>query len=135
MMTCCPLSFVSLLREISKVPPRTTRNLSTDSHTTLRILNKWITELRQRYSPLPHGTTATVFLLLFPEDDLRRKYDMQEARLACQLAKCFGVSAEGRGELLRRWDGETTLGCLGGEVMKVLEEASSVSDTKVVLNF
>jgi DNA ligase-4 len=128
-------SFISLLREISQVPPHSTRNSSTHSHPTLCILNRWISELRRRYSPLPHGTTAAVFLLLFPEDDTRRKYDMQETRLAQELAKCFGLTMAGRGESLRRWDGETTLGCLGTEVMKVLNEASSVSIASVVSIF
>jgi DNA ligase-4 len=121
-------SFISLLREISN----STRAYS---QPTLRILNKWISELRRRYSPLPHGTTAAVVTLLFPEDDTRRKYDMQETRLAQELAKCFGLTMGGRGESLRRWDGEATLGCLGTEVMKVLDEASSVSITKAVSIF
>jgi len=56
---------------------------------------------------------------------------MQETRLAHGLAKCFGLTMEGRGESLRRWNGEATLGCLGAEVKKVLDEASSVSIAKV----
>ena len=91
--------------------------------------------MRQRYSPLPRGTTATVLLLLFPEEHSRRKYDMQETRLARELAKCFGLSTDGRGKSLLRWDGENTLGCLGGEVMKVLDEASSVSDSNEIVAF
>ncbi|KIM90611.1 hypothetical protein PILCRDRAFT_1874 [Piloderma croceum F 1598] len=117
--------FISLLREISQVPPHSTRN---SSHPTLCILNRWISELQSRYSPLPRGATAAVFLLLFPEEDTRRKYDMQETRLAQELAKCFGLTMGGRGESLRRWDGEATLGCLGTEVMRVLDEASSDMD-------
>lgn len=123
-------SFVSLLREISQVPPRTTGNLSANSDRMIRIFNRWIIELRRRYSPLPHGTIATTLLLLFPEEDSRRKYNMQETSLARELAKCFGVSMEGRGESLRRWNGEATLGCLGADVMKILDEACSVSGAK-----
>jgi DNA ligase 4 len=125
-------SFVSLLYEISKASQCTAWNPSNGSHPILRMFIRWVAELRRKYSPLPRGTTAAVFLLLFPEEDSRRKYDMQETRLSRELAKCFGVSMKGRGESLRLWNGETTVGCLGGEVMKVLDEASSVSESNHV---
>lgn len=122
----CSNSFVSLLHEISKTSPRTTRKPPCNTNRSLRILEVWIAELRRQYSPIPKGTTATIFYLLFPEEDAQRKYDMQETRLAQELAKCIGVSVQGRGDALRSWNGENTLGCLGEEVKKVINEASSV---------
>ena len=59
---------------------------------------------------------------------MRRKYDMQETRLAQELAKCIGISVQGRGDALKWWNGENSLGCLGEEVKKVIEKGSSVGD-------
>ena len=56
--------------------------------------------------------------LLFPEEDVRRKYDMQETRLAGYLADCFGI----RKDILVNWRGEDREGCLGVEVRKAIEE-------------
>lgn len=93
----------------------------------LAILVRWITKLQQSFSPLPPGTAAIVFRLLFPDEDPGRKYDMQETRLAQELVKIFGISKNGRGESLQKWKGETTLGCLGDEVKKVLDQSIPVS--------
>ena len=53
---------------------------------------------------------------------------MQETRLAQELVKCVGISVQGRGEALKMWNGENTLGCLGDEVRNVINETSSVGD-------
>jgi DNA ligase 4 len=66
-----------------------------------------------------------VFKLLFPEDDVARKYDVKETHLARYLCDILGVS-EGRGARLRSWSVPQAAGCLGGEVKKVMEEASAV---------
>lgn len=73
--------------------------------------------------------TTIVFRLLFPEDDVRRKYGLQEIRMAQYLTKILGIStaAGGRGERLRKWKGEDALGCLGKEVEMVMTGSSIVS--------
>ncbi|KAF7971295.1 hypothetical protein HWV62_21450 [Athelia sp. TMB] len=128
-------SFVSLLREISRIRPRSLRDFSADNNGPREVFRKWVENLRRRFSPLPDGTTAAVFLILFPEEDSRRKYGMQEARLAQELANCLGVSMKGRGEALRQWNGETATGCLGAEIGKVVDSASSVRAMVARMNF
>lgn len=60
--------------------------------------------------------------------DVNRKYDMQEARLAQHLARVFGTSndSKGRGSCLARWNVDGSWGCLGAEVMTVLEASAGV---------
>ncbi|KAF7977593.1 hypothetical protein HWV62_3192 [Athelia sp. TMB] len=125
------VSFVSLLREISRIRPRSLRDFSADNNGPREVFRKWVENLRRRFSPLPDGTTAAVFLILFPEEDSRRKYGMQEARLAQELANCLGVSMKGRGEALRQWNGETATGCLGAEIGKVVDSASSLDNSHI----
>ncbi|KAJ7050474.1 hypothetical protein C8F01DRAFT_1067664 [Mycena amicta] len=100
--------FVSLLREIScsDSPP-------------LRVFGRWVSRLRADFPQLAEGSTVTLFRLLFPEDDSRRKYDMQEARLASAIADCLGTSAKP----LRAW-ATATSGCLGAEVLTVMQRCS-----------
>ncbi|KAJ7435078.1 hypothetical protein B0H11DRAFT_685749 [Mycena galericulata] len=121
--------FVSLLREISQHSrPRKTgtrRDKHAASYPALDILRNWIARLRSEFAPLPQETTAIVFRLLFPEEDARRKYDMQEARLASALADCFGIPAKAKH--LRHWGTDGFTGCLGEEVLKVLNLSSSYS--------
>lgn len=76
-----------------------------------------------------------VFRLLFPEEDSRRKYDMQETRLSQLLVDCLGISATGydRGCGLRCWANKGISGCLGTEVQKVMAQASSVGDNLVLV--
>ncbi|KAF7370772.1 DNA ligase [Mycena sanguinolenta] len=117
--------FVSLLREISvhSRPKKTgsKHDKHSASYPALITLNNWIKTLRAKFAPLPPNTTAIVFRLLFPEEDTRRKYDMQETRLAAALADCFGTSATP----LRQWAAEASSGCLGQEVLKFLNKTSS----------
>ncbi|KAF7294439.1 DNA-LIGASE-A3 domain-containing protein [Mycena kentingensis (nom. inval.)] len=98
--------FVSLLHAISR-----------DSRPVL-LFTRWVAQLRADFAQLDDGTTATLFRFLFPEEDTRRKYDMKEAKLAQAISDCLGTSAK-----LRDWD--TTTGCLGNQVLKVMERASS----------
>lgn len=120
-------SLVSLLREISQIRPRPMRDTLTDMNTPKEVFKKWVVELRRRFSPLPQGTAAAIFLILFPEEDFRRKYGLQETRLAQELANCIGVSEKGRGECLRQWNSQTATGCLGAEINKILNSSSSVN--------
>ncbi|OSD05314.1 hypothetical protein PYCCODRAFT_1385066 [Trametes coccinea BRFM310] len=124
--------FVELIQAIAAIKPhqaterqpRTTRYADSPVYKTFK---RWLTTLRERYTPLPPGTTATIFRLLFPEEDVHRKYGMQEARLAEYIAKIIGVSSasHGRGERLRKWKGEDSLGCLGYEVETVMASSST----------
>lgn len=93
---------------------------------------RWLGALRERYSPLPAGITVIVFRMLFPEEDVRHKYGMQETRLAQHLTKIFGVSSAvyGRGERLRNWKGEDALGCLGNEVETIMTSNSTVRTSR-----
>ncbi|KAJ7043390.1 hypothetical protein C8F04DRAFT_718106 [Mycena alexandri] len=119
--------FVSLLREISiHSRPRRAgvrRDKHAASYPALVTLNNWINRLRSQFAPLPENTTAIVFRLLFPEEDTRRKYEMQETRLAAALADCFGISATP----LRQWGTDGSSGCLGDEVLDILNKSSSYS--------
>lgn len=132
-MTDAFRSFVSLLHEISKIKPR--RAGASPSKPTsgppkvVQILDRWIAELHRKFSPLPPDTMMHFFRLFFPEEDVRRKYELQETRLARHLADIFSVStsSNSRGTRLRDWKSEKTLGCLGNEVRTVLEASSPVS--------
>ncbi|KAK7031333.1 DNA ligase [Favolaschia claudopus] len=115
--------FVSLLREIS-LHNRPKKAGAKGPYPALATLNNWISTLRTHFAPLPANTTATVFRLLFPDQDTRRKYDMQETRLASAVADCFGKSATS----LSRWSADGSSGCLGEEVYQVLNKSCSYSE-------
>ena len=119
-------SFGSLLHEIAKLPSRTvtTPRSRTYNHSypALDIFRRWVSHLRNRFSPLPSGSTSIIFRLLFPEEDIRRKYDMQETRLAQCLAECLGVNAQ----KLERWCLQGSSGCLGKELEITLEKSCPV---------
>ena len=133
-------SFVELISALAKIRPHTTaerqpRNARYVDSLSYKTFKNWVTALRDRYSPLPPHTTAIIFRLLFPEENVQRKYGMQETRLAQHLVKILGVSsaAAGRGERLRNWKEEDALGCLGEEVKTIMSDvAHSQGSTTVV---
>ncbi|KAF8159724.1 hypothetical protein B0H34DRAFT_704613 [Crassisporium funariophilum] len=123
--------FCSLVREISRVQPCSTRTRLKDrkkttalEYPTLQVFRQWVAELHRRFSPLPPNTTSICFRLLFPEDDIRRKYDIQEARMTQLLADSFGVDAK----IFQKWGLEEASGCLGQELKVVLERTCSAED-------
>ncbi|EIW58323.1 uncharacterized protein TRAVEDRAFT_124375 [Trametes versicolor FP-101664 SS1] len=132
--------FVELVQAIAAIKPhraadkqpRSTRWVDTPTYKTFK---RWLGALRERYAPLPAGMTTIVFRLLFPEEDVRRKYGLQEIRMAQYLTKILGVStaAGGRGERLRKWKGEDALGCLGNEVERVMDGRSIASVSSISL--
>lgn len=63
------------------------------------------------------------FRLLFPEEDVSRKYDIQETRMMRLLADCFGIDIK----TFETWSLEEATGCLGQELRIVLERTCSVS--------
>ncbi|KAJ7180474.1 hypothetical protein C8R46DRAFT_1069579 [Mycena filopes] len=116
--------FASLLREISLHSRPRRAGVRRDKHAAsypALTFHNWVTRLRTQFAPLPDNTTAIVFRLLFPEEDARRKYEMQEKRLATALADCFGISATP----LRQWGVDGSSGCLGEEILNILTKSSS----------
>jgi len=120
-------SFSSLIREISKVRPSQSKSRpkrgSNLDYPAFRIFRKWVEELHKRFSPLPPNTTCTCFQLLFPEEDVHRKYNIQETRMAQLLADCFGID----NKAFENWSQEEATGCLGQELKVVLQRSCSVS--------
>lgn len=124
-------SFVSLLRAISSINPKQAHQTKTSNskEIALRTLTNWIAELHRRYSPLPPGTCLTFFRLFFPEEDVSRKYGMQETKLANYLCEILLTSRSPHRShsVLQDWQGTNAVGCLRAEVLKVVEEITSVS--------
>ncbi|KAI0630766.1 hypothetical protein C8Q77DRAFT_1135097 [Trametes polyzona] len=131
--TVVPFSFfVELVHGIASIKPRRAterqpRFIRYVDQPAYKTFQRWIGALRERYAPLPAGMTATIFRFLFPEEDVRRKYGMQETRLAQCLTKILGVSSvpHGRGKRLLNWKNEDALGCLGEEVETIMAESST----------
>jgi len=83
--------------------------------------------------PAPKNTGKIIFRLLFPEHDIRRVYNIKEARLAKHLAFIHDVGTlrGQRGEALYNWKSTTEdqngietgkAGCLGLEVQDIRKE-------------
>ncbi|KAG6812390.1 hypothetical protein H0H92_003071 [Tricholoma furcatifolium] len=118
--------FCSLLREISKAPSHkvsTSHRYGSPDYPALKILKLWVNRLQRDYSPLPLGTTAIIFKLLFPDEDHDRKYDMQENRLAHNIAETFCIDQT----YLSNWLSENASGCLGEELKIAMERSSTSS--------
>ncbi|KAJ2919477.1 hypothetical protein MD484_g929, partial [Candolleomyces efflorescens] len=121
-----PFTFLSsLFREISRTKPRSSSNTQyktkQDGYPALQIFERWLNALHQKFDPLAEGTTAAVFRLIFPEEDTKRKYDMQETRLVDILATCHGLESRN----FTQWDRLEGSGCLGQEVRTALEHVNS----------
>lgn len=115
-------SFCSLIREISKLPATQT-GIKHDDYPALRVFRKWIEELHRRFSPLPSNATVICFRMLFPEEDIRRRYGIQETKMTKLLADCFGIETK----IFQKWSLEESSGCLGQELKVVLERSCSVN--------
>ncbi|KAF9653358.1 DNA ligase/mRNA capping enzyme, partial [Thelephora ganbajun] len=130
--------FVSLLSGISKVATKTQESNFTGSSTSetkdypaLRVFSRWVAYLRKTFEHKAiEDSSMAIFQLLFPDMDVNRRYDMQEARLAQHLARIFGVSSNsgGRGLCLLRWSTDGLSGCLGIEVREILAAAVGISN-------
>ncbi|KAI0080151.1 hypothetical protein K474DRAFT_1704941 [Panus rudis PR-1116 ss-1] len=138
--------FSSLVQEIANASRKcssSVKNSDRASYPQLQCLKRWITALHKHYSPLPPGFTLIFFRFFFPEEDVSRRYGMQETKLAQQLANVLSIStsSDARGHALRKWTGEDTLGCLGNEVetiwgasCTVTESGHSMSQVDALLN-
>ena len=95
---------------------------------------RWTKFVRAREGGVPPETGVVLFRLLFPEEDVRRRYNLKETRLARMLCDVLGVPRHSsRGRALLRWgewtDGSETrpkTGCLGDEVKKVITATHTV---------
>lgn len=119
-------SLCSLFREISHVehrPAKTTQpKFKQVDSPALKIFKRWLNALRTNLSPISEELTAAILRLVFPEEDAKRRYMMQEARLIQKLAICYGVDPR----QFAQWDKLEGSGCLGGELRAVLERSNSV---------
>ncbi|KAF8586434.1 hypothetical protein K439DRAFT_1387139 [Ramaria rubella] len=127
--------FVKLLNSISQTHPRSSdspRKL-TNNPRNLDLVGQWFARVRQ-YDPIPPHTCKIFFRLFFPEEDVRRRYNIKETILAKTLAiNVFGLSIGeyGTGRELVEWSDypdavdKARLGCLGVEVEKALAKRHS----------
>ncbi|KAF8527280.1 hypothetical protein JB92DRAFT_2553330, partial [Gautieria morchelliformis] len=97
---------------------------------------QWFTHLRRYYKVIPPHTCKIFFRLFFPEEDVRRRYNIKETVLARTLATdIFGLSKHPRGVgdacRLMEWSAyadavdNARQGCLGIEVEKALVDRYS----------
>ncbi|KAG7443683.1 uncharacterized protein BT62DRAFT_325260 [Guyanagaster necrorhizus] len=116
--------FTSLLTAISQVShsKNTIASRSKADHPALNKFRLWVNAFRKRYPNPAKGTTAIVFRLLFPDEDVRRKYDMQEKQLAQALRDALATS----NPRLLKWDQDGASGCLGAEVRQVMDQTSTI---------
>lgn len=123
-----------MLSDISKVAtkPRGSNpsTSKTKDYPALHVFSRWVAYLRTTFEPqVIKDSSIAIFRLLFPDMDVNRRYDMQEARLAQQLVHVFGASSDskGRRSFLTRWNVDGSSGCLGAEVGATLEALVGVS--------
>ncbi|KAF7430590.1 hypothetical protein PC9H_006298 [Pleurotus ostreatus] len=112
--------FVSLVREISEITPKSAARRPKDPliHPARGTFRRWLAALRRQFNPLPPNTVSILLRLLFPEEDKKRKYELQETKFIPLLANCFGFSSTS----LEKWNAEGNSGCLGCELRRILEE-------------
>ena len=127
---------MKLLHSISNLQPRRNYDNASKTPRSLDLVNQWFATVRQYYPVVPHDTSKIFFRLFFPEEDVRRRYNLKEITLARSLAAdVYGLStgAYGAGRALTQWSkypdtaDQAKLGCLGAEVEKVLSDRHSVS--------
>jgi DNA ligase-4 len=109
-----------LFRAFSTIKPYKAAQSHASDTRTKDIFARWVKGIRTNYDPLPLGTTAALFRLVFPQVDGRRKYGMQEAKLASLLAQVFSLPDDMKAQLLG-WKHGSGTGCLGSELERVLE--------------
>ncbi|KAI9618950.1 hypothetical protein H4Q26_012207 [Puccinia striiformis f. sp. tritici PST-130] len=132
--------FCSYLESIATRKPRksgtTTRNSTSTS--TYDTSNKAASDFQNwvhqfKWNQIPKQTGKIIFRLLFPDQDIRRKYGLQESRLGSYLGMIFAVSTKSghRGEPLVKWDSvqedeqgieRGKPGCLGLELQKIIQD-------------
>ena len=109
--------------------PGTSKN---KDYPAIRVFSQWVAYLRATFEHKEIEDTSTaIFRLLFPDMDVNRRFDMQEARLAQHLIRILGTSTRvnATGSRLSRWSADGSSGCLGVEVREILAAAPGVSTT------
>ncbi|KAF8638937.1 hypothetical protein AX16_010412 [Volvariella volvacea WC 439] len=107
--------FCSLLHQISQISP--SQHKKSNENARLRVLDRWLAKLQNRFAPLPPHIPGTVLRLLFPEEDSHRVYELQEQRLAQYLFRVLSLEASS----LTSWKSSSSSGCLGLEVEKAIQ--------------
>ncbi|TFK51622.1 DNA ligase/mRNA capping enzyme [Heliocybe sulcata] len=122
--------FISLLENISRIQPRKARfsQRGTQPAPVLEIFRRWVAELTDDQGRAPANATAVVFRSLFPEEDVCRKYELQESRLAQYLIKIFASAPRAARDRLANWDAQSTKGCLGTVIEDVMQSMSDTQD-------
>lgn len=110
---------------IQSTPKRAGQKRTAQQGDAIDFFRQWRVALP---AELADGTGAILFRMLFPDKDIRRRYNMKETLLAQQLVKVFRLST-GRGSkgwALMRWnadedeDAVARSGCLGLELASIL---------------
>ncbi|KAG0144175.1 hypothetical protein CROQUDRAFT_134532 [Cronartium quercuum f. sp. fusiforme G11] len=120
-------TFVDYLEAVASIPPRRGSKARSPQNKPAIIFQSWVDHLPW---PVPPKTGAIIFRLLFPDQDVRRTYNMQEKTLARHIAGIYLVTNKPGtlGEKLLLWDQTSpdnngveigTDGCLGLEVAKI----------------
>ena len=102
--------------------------LKSGDYPALRVFSRRVEQLRTIFETQVVEDSSFAVFQLFPDMDVNRRYDMQEARLGRHLAGAYGASnnSTGRGRCLARWNANGSRGCLGAEVRTAMEVSVAV---------
>ncbi|EGG05477.1 uncharacterized protein MELLADRAFT_107575 [Melampsora larici-populina 98AG31] len=122
---------VEFFELVASAEPREISNRRKSNEPRNGTVPKFLGWIEGLFQPLPPRTGAILFRLLFPDKDIRRKYNLQETKLGQHLAHVLKVANQKQAEGLLRWN-QTTVnqngvnvgkdGCLGLEVGKILRK-------------
>ncbi|KAH8832609.1 hypothetical protein DL96DRAFT_1582827 [Flagelloscypha sp. PMI_526] len=114
--------FVKLVAAIASVKPTPKRKspVTANKVTPEQQAAHWVRSLKE--FRLDYGSWGAILRLLFPEDDVQRRYGMQEPLLLTNLIQCLGI----RNNDFEEW--EKTYDCLGSAVKAALERSCPIPD-------
>ena len=105
----------------------------------LDTVRMWIAKLPAGAGPGPQavepGTGATIFKLLFPDEDFTRVYGMKERLLGLELIQFYALSGQDKQQILH-WSGDRSAelfssnrpGCLGLELQHIRDSCTMSRD-------
>ncbi|BGP31986.1 hypothetical protein JCM10296v2_003765 [Rhodotorula toruloides] len=120
--------FSSLVQRIGAVPPvrkgaRRSNGPGAGKPKQRRLLEAWVAAVKAEYGrDLPEGTIVLFFRLFFPDEGVRRRYDLREMLLGEALEGVYGA----RRGTFSSWNAQSdagrasSTGCLGREVQSWL---------------